>query len=142
MDAIGSALASALQAGDCVLLDGPMGAGKSHLARAIIRARLADPQAEVPSPTYTLLNVFYDGEGEIYHGDLYRISSAEEITELGIEDAVPLAIILLEWPDRWPSPPKRHLRIEISVQNDNARLLRFLPQGDWNRVRQKLEAFS
>ena len=141
---LGRTLADALVEGDCLLLDGPMGAGKSHLARAIIRARLGDPDAEVPSPTYTLLNA-YDADGvEILHGDLYRLASADEIEELGLDDAVGRAIILLEWPDRWASPPPRRMSVSIAVApGGRGRDITFEPHGaNWSAVVQTLRAFA
>jgi tRNA threonylcarbamoyladenosine biosynthesis protein TsaE len=95
---LGRALSSVLQTGDCVLLDGPIGAGKTHLARAFIRARLGEGE-DVPSPTFTLVQT-YPGEPEIWHADLYRLTHPDEVVELGLEDAFTSAICLIEWPDR------------------------------------------
>lgn len=92
-------LAPLLEAGDCVLLDGDLGMGKSTLARAIIRARLDDPALEVPSPTFTLVQV-YDGEPPLYHFDLYRLGDPGELIELGIDEALEDGISLIEWPER------------------------------------------
>ena len=112
-DAIGRALAPALAPGDLVALHGSLGAGKSHLARAIVRARLEDPEAEVPSPTYTLVNVYAAPGAEIWHADLYRVGP-EELAEIGLSDALEHAILLVEWPDRWPGLPARRLDIALS----------------------------
>ena len=112
-DALGRALAPALAPGDVVALSGPLGAGKSHLARAVIRARLGDPEAEVPSPTYTLVNVYAAGEAEIWHADLYRVD-AEEVAEIGLADALAHGILLVEWPDRWPDLPDRRLDVALA----------------------------
>lgn len=106
------ALAPDLRAGDTVLLDGPVGAGKSHFARALIRARLQNPGEEVPSPTFTLVQT-YDGQPPIWHADLYRLTDASEIDELGLTDALPDSIALIEWPDRMNPPPPEALRIDI-----------------------------
>lgn len=99
--ALARALSPFLKAGDLVALEGPLGAGKSAFARELVRTLLADPDAEVPSPTFTLVQP-YDRKGapDIYHADLYRLSDAEELYELGLEDARPDAIMLIEWPDR------------------------------------------
>ena len=111
---LGTALAAALAPGDVVCLSGPMGAGKSHLARAVIRARLGDAGAEVPSPTYTLVNVHDAPGGEVWHADLYRISEADELDELGLTDALDAAVVLVEWPERWPALPARRLEIALA----------------------------
>lgn len=114
--ALARALAPELRAGDTVLLDGPVGAGKSHFARALIRARLDNPDEDVPSPTFTLVQT-YDGDPPIWHSDLYRLTDPAEIDELGLLDALPEAIALIEWPDRMDPVP-------------GALTLRFQPQDD------------
>ncbi|MEM6355295.1 MAG: tRNA (adenosine(37)-N6)-threonylcarbamoyltransferase complex ATPase subunit type 1 TsaE [Pseudomonadota bacterium] len=113
--ALGRALAQTLGRGDAVLLSGTLGAGKSALARATIRARLGDPAAEVPSPSYTLVNVYAPERGpEIWHADLYRLDDGSEIAELGLEEAFIAAITIVEWPDRLPEPPVRRLEIALA----------------------------
>jgi tRNA threonylcarbamoyladenosine biosynthesis protein TsaE len=97
--ALGQRLAAVAKAGDCLLLSGPIGSGKSTLARAFIRARCGAAE-EVPSPTFTLVQVYEDGETEIWHADLYRLSHPDEVWELGLDDAFTRAISLVEWPDR------------------------------------------
>ncbi|MEM0923632.1 MAG: tRNA (adenosine(37)-N6)-threonylcarbamoyltransferase complex ATPase subunit type 1 TsaE [Pseudomonadota bacterium] len=110
---LGRALAPDLVAGDCVCLFGPLGAGKTALARALIQARLGDT-VEVPSPSYTLVNV-YAAPVEIWHADLYRLTGPEEVDELGLLDALSHAILLIEWPDRLGEDlPERRLDIELS----------------------------
>ena len=111
--ALGERLAGLLRAGDTVLLEGPIGAGKSHLARALIRARLGRME-DVPSPSFTLVQT-YDADGvEIWHADLYRLSHPDEVLELGLDDAFATAICLVEWPERLGShlpPDALHLRL-------------------------------
>src|SRR5690625_1099198 len=116
-DAIGRALAPVLRVGDLVALRGTLGAGKSHLARAIIRARLGDPEAEIASPTYTLVNIYGTAEGEIWHADLYRVDG-EEIAEIGLADALDHALLLVEWPERWADLPERRLDINLAASGD------------------------
>lgn len=96
------ALAPHLGSGDSVLLSGPIGAGKTHFARAIIQTRLAaeNRHEDVPSPTFTLVQVYDAGETEIWHADLYRLTSADEVVELGLDEAFEGAITIVEWPDR------------------------------------------
>lgn len=93
-------LAGELRAGDLVTLGGPLGAGKTTFARALIRTLLADPQAEVPSPTYTLLQTYDGPRFNIVHADLYRIADPAELAELGWEDAAENALVLVEWAER------------------------------------------
>lgn len=97
--ALGTRLAGLARPGDCILLEGPIGAGKSHLARAFIRARLGRME-EVPSPTFTLVQVYEADGAEIWHADLYRLTHPDEVWELGLNEAFDRAISLVEWPDR------------------------------------------
>lgn len=98
---LGEDLILALVAGDVVLLSGDLGAGKSTLARAMIRTLAADPGLEVPSPTFTLVQI-YGTQPPIAHFDLYRLGDASELAELGFEDAAESGIVLCEWPERAP----------------------------------------
>src|SRR5690349_14429876 len=97
--ALGAALAKALRAGDAVCLSGPLGAGKSSLARALIRA-LTAPDEEVPSPTYTLVQAYQGPDFEIAHFDLYRLEGPDEARELGLDDALKHGAAVIEWPQR------------------------------------------
>lgn len=98
-DRLGQMMAPHLGPGDTVLLRGTLGAGKSHLARVIIQNRLGRLE-DVPSPTFTLVQIYDTPECEIWHADLYRLSHPDEVMELGLEDAFATAICLVEWPDR------------------------------------------
>jgi tRNA threonylcarbamoyladenosine biosynthesis protein TsaE len=111
--ALGVRLARLARAGDCILLEGPIGAGKSHLARSFIQARLGRLE-EVPSPTFTLVQVYQAGEVEIWHADLYRLTHPDEVWELGLDDAFDHAITLVEWPDRLGQHlPDQALRLRL-----------------------------
>ena len=117
---LGKALAGLLRAGDSLLLEGPIGAGKSHLARALIRARLG-PHEDVPSPTFTLVQT-YPGDPDIWHADLYRLTHPDEVVELGLEDAFATAICLIEWPDRLGSIlPENALRLKLETLGEGRR---------------------
>ena len=123
--AVGQRLAGVAQPGDCLLLHGDIGAGKTHLARAFIQAWLqAQGRWEaVPSPTYTLVQTYSDGEGELWHADLYRLTSANDIEELGLLDAIGTAIVLVEWPDRLgEDAPGNALHVTLSVAGDGRTL--------------------
>lgn len=97
---LAAGLARRLRPGDTLLLSGPIGAGKTTLARALIRAATGDPAEDVPSPTFTLVQTYDTPEGEIWHADLYRLSHPDEALELGLDAAFENAICLVEWPDR------------------------------------------
>lgn len=99
--ALGVELAQRLQPGDLVVLEGDLGAGKTALARAIIRALADDPALEVPSPTFALVQPYQTGRGPVLHADLYRLGDPREVDELGLLDN-PGAIVLVEWAERAP----------------------------------------
>jgi tRNA threonylcarbamoyladenosine biosynthesis protein TsaE len=111
--ALGRALGLRLRAGDTVLLHGGLGAGKTHLARALIQSLLPVPE-DVPSPSFTLVQT-YDGPGfEIWHADLYRLSGMGDVDELGLDQAMFEALTLIEWPDRLGAPPPGALHLALS----------------------------
>ncbi|MET0431142.1 MAG: tRNA (adenosine(37)-N6)-threonylcarbamoyltransferase complex ATPase subunit type 1 TsaE [Hyphomicrobium sp.] len=89
-----------VQPGDMIALDGDLGAGKSTFARALIRSIAGDPQLEIPSPTFTLVQVYETPRFEIAHFDLYRLSNPGEIDELGLDAALSRGIAIVEWPSR------------------------------------------
>lgn len=139
MTTLGQTIAPHLGAGDLVALAGGLGAGKSHLARAIIHARLDDDTAEVASPTYTIVNVYDAGPLQIWHADLYRLGEQDELIELGLTDAIADALILLEWPDRWQDLPPRRLEIGI-VPKGTERFVSITAKGsDWDAVMDALK---
>ncbi|HEY2662350.1 MAG TPA: tRNA (adenosine(37)-N6)-threonylcarbamoyltransferase complex ATPase subunit type 1 TsaE [Caulobacteraceae bacterium] len=131
---LGAAVAHTLEAGEAVCLWGPLGAGKSTLARGLIRA-LTRPDEDVPSPTFTLVQ-FYDSPTlRLAHFDLYRLTRPEELEEVGLDEALDNGAVVIEWPDRLHGhlPPDR-LDIEIAVEGRGAaetRLARLTPHGNW-----------
>ncbi len=128
---LGAALGRALTAGDVVALTGDLGAGKSALSRAAIRARLGDPEAEVPSPTFTLVQTYETDDLEIWHVDLYRLDGRADAVELGLDEAFAEAASLIEWPDRLgPDLPGRALRIDI-VHDGDGRRARIAAPAEW-----------
>ena len=100
-EALGRALAAELKPGDLVVLEGDLGAGKTALARAIIRALAGDQSMDVPSPTFALVQPYDTLRGPILHADLYRLGDPREVDELGLLDNAD-AIVLVEWAERAP----------------------------------------
>ncbi len=99
-------MAAVLKPGDVIALQGPVGAGKTHFARAFIRARQGEAAEDVPSPTFTLVQTYADPLGtEIWHADLYRLTHPEELAELGLDEAMQDGIVLVEWPDHGTALP-------------------------------------
>ena len=121
--ALGAAIAPLLRAGDAVLLYGPLGMGKSTLARGLIRALLrisARPDEDVPSPTFTLVQ-FYETTPPVAHFDLYRLTRPEEAFEIGLDEALDDGCALIEWPERLGEDPGRMLgpdRLVIALAED------------------------
>lgn len=122
-------LAPRLRGGDVLLLSGPIGAGKSHFARALISSLLeaAGTPEDIPSPTFTLVQTYEAAGLEIWHADLYRLGHPDQILELGLDEAFASALCLVEWPDRLGNlTPPDALHVSFSDGPDeSARLLRF-----------------
>jgi len=96
---LGADLAMALKPGDVLALRGDLGAGKTTLARGLIRALVGDPDLDVPSPTFTLVQT-YEARIPLSHFDLYRLSGPGELDELGLDEAAGNGAVLVEWPER------------------------------------------
>lgn len=128
--ALGRALAAALRPGDAVCLTGPLGAGKSTLARALIRA-LTTPDEEVPSPTFTLVQFYETASFPLAHFDLYRLSDPDEAYEIGLDEALDVGVALIEWPQRLEGRlPATRLDIDIALDGDARRAV-IVRHGDF-----------
>ena len=130
---LAQAFGAILRPGDQILLEGPVGAGKTHFARCLIQSMLGWAE-DVPSPTFTLVQTYDTAGSAIWHADLYRLTSTHEIEELGLIDAFHDAICLVEWPDRLgPLAPADALEISLSpgTEEDSRRLTAEWSGGDW-----------
>lgn len=128
-------LAAIAKAGDVLLLDGDLGAGKSFFSRSFINY-LATQQLgktiEVPSPTFTLVQTYDQLKPHIWHFDLYRLSSPDEAYELGLDDAVKTAICLIEWPSRLEGDlPENCLNIFFKHDDLQSRNIELLLNTHW-----------
>ncbi|MEK1931021.1 MAG: tRNA (adenosine(37)-N6)-threonylcarbamoyltransferase complex ATPase subunit type 1 TsaE, partial [Pararhizobium sp.] len=119
---LGEDLALALKPGDCLALSGDLGAGKSTLARAFLRAMADDEALEVPSPTFTLVQS-YELRIPVSHFDLYRLADVSELDELGLDEALSDGICLVEWPENaLAALPKTRLTATFSHLDDGRRV--------------------
>jgi tRNA threonylcarbamoyladenosine biosynthesis protein TsaE len=124
-------LAHFLKNGDIVALEGPLGAGKTTFARFLIQA-LAKKPLEVTSPTFNLVQVYDTSTYPIWHFDLYRLKSEEELFETGFEEALSHGILLIEWPCRAASLlPKDHVTLKFFIEQDHTRYVTVTPSGKW-----------
>jgi len=122
-ESLGATLAQRLKPGDVVGLRGDLGAGKTTLARAIIRAAADDPDLIVPSPTFTLVEVYETPRGAYWHFDLYRLEAPEQVYELGWEEALADGVVLVEWPERLGRLLPKHLSVTLEFDGDGRRAL-------------------
>jgi len=137
-EALGRALAPLLRGGDTVALYGDLGAGKTALARALIRALpgpLGAAEEEVPSPTFTLVQTYERDPAPVWHVDLYRIEDAAGLRELGLDEAFAEGITLVEWPERLGDGlPDDALNVVLTFDaSGKARRARLHGGGDWPR---------
>ena len=129
-EALGVTLASLLRPGDVVALFGPLGVGKTALARALIRG--AGHEGEVPSPTFAIVQPYEELSPPLWHCDLYRLEDPSELEELGLDDALSEGALLVEWPERagkgaWPQA----LRLSLDFAPGGARSLTWQVPPAW-----------
>ncbi len=145
-------IAEQLVPGDVILIEGPIGAGKSHFCRAVIRYLLAREgrTEDIPSPTFTLVQTYDLRDMEVWHADLYRLTGPGQALELGLEEAFGTAVVLIEWPDRLgEGVPKTALGLHLALIDEDAEsrlatltataprwrsLLSSLDAPDWGRA--------
>ena len=127
---LGAAIGRELRRREAVCLSGPLGAGKSTLARGLIRA-LAGAKTEAPSPTFTLVQTYDGARFPLAHFDLYRVARPEEALELGLEDALDEGAAVIEWAEKLGRhlPPDR-LDVELHIEGERRRA-RLSPHGAW-----------
>ncbi len=127
---LGAALSGLLRKGEAICLSGPLGAGKSVIARALIRA-LCPAEGDVPSPTFTLVQYYPGPAFPIAHFDLYRLTSPDEAFEIGLDEALREGAAIIEWPERLGHHlPHDRLDIELTHE-DETRRARLTPHGAW-----------
>lgn len=120
-EALAKQIASKLQAGDALLLSGPLGAGKTAFSRALLRSVCSDAEMEVPSPSFTLVQIYESPKFPLYHYDLWRLEGADDLIELGWDEARE-GVVIVEWPERLGDLiPLDALTIQFSLKNDENR---------------------
>ena len=129
--ALGAAIAGRLRPGEAVCLSGPLGAGKSTLARGLVRA-LTSPREEVPSPTFTLVQAYAGRDFAIAHFDLYRLQRPQEVDELGLDEALEVGCAVIEWPERLQGAlPSERLEVALAQDAAGGRLATLAGHGVW-----------
>ena len=126
---VGAELAQHVQAGDVITLSGPLGVGKTALARGLLAA--LGHEGEVPSPSFSIVQPYEDLDPPVWHVDLYRIEDPSELDELGL-DAAADAVLLVEWPERagtslWPEA----LALSLDFARDGDRILTARVPPSW-----------
>jgi tRNA threonylcarbamoyladenosine biosynthesis protein TsaE len=130
---LGARIARGLRAGDAVLLSGELGAGKTALARAVLRALGVDEH--VPSPTFTLMQTYDTAKLTVRHLDLYRVEDARELDELGLDEALDDGALLVEWPERaagrWPDDA---MHVALTTTGETSRRVAVQAPSRWREV--------
>jgi tRNA threonylcarbamoyladenosine biosynthesis protein TsaE len=120
--ALGRELGATLSAGDVVLLEGDLGAGKTAFVRGLAEGLGVDP-GEVSSPTFTLVQEYRGGRVPLFHADLYRLNESREIDDLGLDEIAEDGVLAVEWAERHPRPPTGAVRVSIEHAGETERRL-------------------
>lgn len=137
-------IALKIAAGDVIALSGGLGAGKTTFARALIRAVLADAEAEIPSPTFSLVQTYAGPRLELAHLDLYRLAHEDELAELGLDEQLATGAAIVEWPERAPhlaAPDRLDLAL-AQGSTPETRTLTLTGHGTWALRLARLESMS
>ena len=131
LEAFGATVARRLGPGEAVCLFGPLGAGKTTLARGLVRA-LTHPDQDVPSPTFTLMQTYVGRRFPIAHFDLYRLRRPEEAFELGLDEALDVGAVVVEWSERLEGAlPADRLDVRLEIADEGGRIATLLGHGLW-----------
>ena len=125
----GALIAEALRAGDIVTLSGPLGAGKTTLARGLLRA--LGEEGEVPSPSFALVQPYDALTLPVWHADLYRIEHEDELAELGLDEVLATGALVVEWPERAPGTWPQALVLSLEPLPGDARRLTAIVPASW-----------
>lgn len=130
-EAFGASLAAVVRPGDVITLTGPLGAGKTSIARGLLAA--LGLEGEAPSPTFAIVQPYAPPETRlpVMHVDLYRIEHAEELDELGLDDARGDSVLVIEWPERAPGFWPDALALTLDFAPDGGRRLTATVPAAW-----------
>jgi len=130
-EAFGARLATLVEPGDIVTLTGPLGAGKTSIARGLLAA--LGLAGEAPSPSFAIVQPYAPPEVRmpVLHVDLYRIEDPDEIEELGLDEALADSLLIVEWPERAPGLWPDALALSLTIESDGSRALTAKVPAAW-----------
>ena len=128
-NALGRSLAAALRSGDVIALSGPLGSGKTTLARALLHA--LGEEGEVPSPSFAIVQPYDDLSLPTWHADLYRIDDPSELAELGLDEILDHGALLVEWAERASGAWPEALILSLEPAGEGARRLTATVPPPW-----------